>query len=248
MSNSNLVNASIIAYISFTFLFFVVKFRFFPKNNIFWILAFLAISCIVQTIQNISLTASPSMCGKPDIKMALYSTVVPWVLVFALFIVAITAIPGWVRVFSNTFGVYAAEAYGLKETLNMIMKKPDQPGTDPAYLQMLENIYSDRMALVLELNIDDVKDGEVFDFPSLNKLVELKIIQGKLGQDGKPIYDAAVIPLYKDLYNALLLKENVGYFFWFLLIGIFCILVSTNSLLASTCTPSVMANYGKIFK
>ena len=245
MDSSNLVNASIVTYVSFTFIFFVLKFRFFPENGYAWIVLFLALSCVFQTVQNINLTSLPTMCGKPDIKMALYSTLVPWVLVFTMFTLCIVTLPGWVRVFSNTFGVFAAEAYGLKETLNRIFQKPAQQSTDPALLQMLENIYSDRMALVLELNTDDVTDGEAFIFPSLDQLVKMNIIQGPTADPAtKGTYDN----LSKELYHTLLLKDNVGYFFWFLLIGIFCILVSTNSLLSSNCTPAIGKKYEQIFK
>jgi hypothetical protein len=239
MDSSNLVNASIIMYISFTFLFFVLKFRFFPQNGYAWILIFLSFSCIFQTIQNMNLTADPSICGRTDINMALKSTLFPWVLVFGVFALLMVTLPGWVRVFSNTFGVFAAEAYGLKEILNRIFEKPVNPGSDPAYLQMLENIYSDRMALVLELNIDDVEDGPKFKFPSFDKLIELKIVQAPSEEKQKDV---------KDLYYALMLRDNVGYFFWFLLMGIFCILVSTNTLLASNCSPKLPKSYGDIFK
>jgi len=104
---------------------------------------------------------------------------------------------------------------------------------------MLDNIYNDRMALVLELNTDDVVEGPEFKFPSFDKLIELKIVQPP--EEDKKKY-------VKDLYQALLLKDNVGYFFWCLLMGIFCILVSTNTLLASNCTPVVGKNYEEIFK
>jgi hypothetical protein len=184
------------------------------------------------------------MCGKPDLKLAIYSTVVPWVVIFALFTIAITAMPGWLRVFSNTFGVFAADAFGLKDRVNAVIKKPLHNSTDADYLKMLDNIYTDRMALVLELNIDDVKRAPEFEFPALKKLVDLNFIEGP--KDGK--YTEEQIKGQKDLYSALLLRENVGFFFWFLLIGIFCILVSTNSLLASTCSPNVVAAQSKIFE
>jgi hypothetical protein len=248
---SNIVNTSIVMYISFTFLFFIIKYRFFPENGLVWILIFLVISCIFQILQNLSLTSSPSMCGKPDLQMAIYSTVVPWVVIFALFTIAMTAMPGWIRVFSNTFGVFAAEAFGLKETANAVLKKPITDNLDPVYLKMLDNIYTDMMALVLELNIDDVKTGKdpesgdiSITFPALQKLVELKFMQGP---DKEGQYSQEELKHQTALYKALLLRENVGYFFWFLLIGIFCILVSTNSLLASTCSPNVVAAQTKIF-
>lgn len=240
MDSSNLVNASIIMYISFTFLFFVLKFRFFPENGYVWIVLFLTFSCIFQTVQNMSLTAQPSVCGKTDVWLALSSTVVPWVLVFGMFTLLMVTLPGWIRVFSNTFGVFAAEAYGLKEIVNKVFEKPiNNPDKDPFFLQMIENIYSDRMALVIELDLDDVENGETFKFPSFDKLIELNIVQKPSEEKQKHI---------KELYYALLLRDNVGYFFWFLLIGIFCILVSTNTLLSSNCTPDLKKDYGKIFK
>jgi len=239
MDSSNIVNVSIILYISFTFLFFVLKFRFFPQNNYVWIVVFLAVSCMFQTVQNINLTSSPNVCGKADVKLAIFSTLIPWILVFTIFIFCLMTLPGWIRVFSNTFGIFAAEAYGIKGIINNIFQKPLQPGTEPAYVQMLDNIYSDRMALVVELNIDDVVEGDDFKFPSLQKLVELNIIQNPMVDKKKDV---------KDLYYALLLRDNVGFFFWFLLIGIFCILVSTNTLLSSNCNPVVGQKYEQIFK
>jgi len=239
MDSSNLVNASIIMYVSFTFVFFVLKFRFFPQNGYVWILIFLAVSCVFQTVQNMNLTAQPGVCGKPDLKMALYSTLFPWLIVFGTFTLLMITLPGWTRVFSNTFGLFAAEAYGLKEILNRIFLKPANPGTDYAHMQMIDNIYSDRMALVLELDIENVVEGEKLIFPSFEQLVKMKIVE-EPGEEKKEDV--------KNLYYALLLKDNVGYFFWFLLIGIFCILVSTNTLLSSNCSPDLKKNYGEIFK
>jgi hypothetical protein len=106
---------------------------------------------------------------------------------------------------------------------------------------MIENIYTDRMALVVELKLEDVTDiSGVFIFPALNKLEEMKIISPNVTEEDTKNR--------RDLYNALLLKDNVGYFFWFLLMGIFCILISTNTILSSSCTPTVGHSYDSIFQ
>jgi hypothetical protein len=249
MDSSNLVNASIITYVSFTFLFFVLKFRVAPQNNYMWILSFLLVSCIVQLGQNINITSSPDVCGKSDMKMAVYATFIPWILVFTVFTLLMMSSPGWLRVFSNTFGIFAAEAYGIESMINNVIRKP-VPGksTEYDYLKMLENIYSDRMSLVIELNLDDVtgiKDGEEFKFPALLKLEELGLIEKIEGKSGIELEE--MTKARKDLYNALLLKDNVGFFFWFLLIGIFCILVSTNTVLSSSCSPKMGSSYDSIF-
>ena len=124
------------------------------------------------------------------------------------------------------------------QTINELFKKPLNPGTDPKLMQMLDNIYTDKMALVIELDIDDVKE-DPFTFPAIQKLVDMKVLEPITPEN---------MDVLKRLYYALLVKENVGFFFWFLLIGIFCILVSTNTLLSSNCTPKIGSTYHTIFK
>jgi len=240
MDSTNLVNASIVWYLCFTFLFFVLKFKFLPNTGNFWILGFLVGSCILQLSQNVYLTSLPELCGATDVKLAVYSTVIPWVAIFSVFSLFLMFAPGWLRVFSNTFGVAAAEAYGLKETLNELFRKPINPQTDPKMAQLLDNIYTDKMTLVIELNIDDVTYDAQNNlvFPAMKQLEEMKVIDPiPLNKNG----------LLVDMYTALRVKEDVGYFFWFLLIGIFCILVSTLSLVSSSCTPKVGSAYDAIF-
>lgn len=249
VTSSNLVNLSIVSYVSFTFLFFVLKFRFFPANNYYWIILFLLISCIGQMIQNMNISASPDMCGTSDFKMAFYATAMPWMLIFTVFVVLMLMSPGWLRVFSNTFGVFAAEAYGIQGIIQEVVRKPNITG-DYDYMKMLEQIYSDRLSLVIELNLDDVIDitdkdssKNKFVFPALDQLEKMNLIQKMEDAPNKE----QLLQARKDLYNALLLKDNVGFFFWFLLMGIFCILVSTNTILSSSCSPKMSKDYASIF-
>jgi hypothetical protein len=104
------------------------------------------------------------------------------------------------------------------------------------------------MALVVELELDDVdnSDPNTIVFPALKKLEELKLIQ-PLPDPKDPTY-ANYVKARKNLFSSLQLKDNVGFFFWFLFIGIFCILVSTNTILSSSCSPKVAKSYDSIFK
>ena len=203
---------------------------------------------MIQFIQNISITASPDVCGSSDVQLAFYSTFVPWVIIFTLFTILLISSPGWLRVFSNTFGVSAAEAYGIEEHIQDVLRKPAADGGTYEYQKMIENIYSNRMALVVELELDDVdnSDPNTIVFPALKKLEELKLIQ-PLPDPKDPTY-ANYVKARKNLFSSLQLKDNVGFFFWFLFIGIFCILVSTNTILSSSCSPKVAKSYDSIFK
>ena len=251
VNSSNLVNLSIVTYVSFTFLFFVLKYRFFPENNYYWILLFLLISCAGQMVQNMNISASPDMCGTADFKMAFYATVMPWMLIFTVFVVLMLMSPGWLRVFSNTFGLFAAEAYGIQKQIDDVLVQPAKIEGEYEYRKMLEQIYSDKISLVIELNLDDVVDiknkdpsKEKFEFPALDQLEKMNLIAKMADAPDKEKLKQA----RRDLYYTLLLKDNVGFFFWFLLIGIFCILVSTNTILSSNCSPKVSKSYDSIFK
>ncbi len=237
MDHKNLLNASIVTYVSFTFLFFILKYRFFANSGLSWIAGFLIISCLIQLGHNIHLTTLPALCGKTDVKLALYSTIIPWILIFTVFSLLLIFVPGWLRVFSNTFGVAAAEAYGIRGTLQKIFFIKPTDNIDPKMVQLIDLIYSDHMTLVNELDLDDVRE-EPFKFPAIEKLVAMRILD-------KSILEKTDV--LKELYHTLLIKETVGYFFWFLLIGIFCILVSVLTLLSSGCTPSIGSKYDSIF-
>jgi hypothetical protein len=85
-----------------------------------WIILFIVLSFLIQLMNNIAITANVNVCGKSNIPFAMYHTAIPWIFVFTVTALCLTAFPGWLRVFSNTFGLYAAQAYGLQNVVNEI--------------------------------------------------------------------------------------------------------------------------------
>ena len=238
MDPKNTVNVSLITYISFAFVFFVVKARMASggMKHTIAILIFVFLSGLLQFIINIDL--SKKYCGEVDMKMVVYATFVPWIVIFCGFTLAITTLPGWLRVFSNTLGVFVLKESGLTEIVNALFA--DHPNDNQQVKKdMLGQIYTNQTALIIELDIESVTNTENgWSFPALNELVSLRIINELTG---------ARKDLIQQLYEKLLLKNEIGYFCWYILIGIFFILVSTNTLLSSTCTPK-KADYSSIFK
>jgi hypothetical protein len=200
------------------------------------LLLFVVLSGVLQFSQNCIL--SSSYCGEVDTKLVIYSTIIPWIVIFGGFFAAILTFPGWNRVFSNTFGAYfLKDIYGMDEILRLLFQgdlstKPD------SIKEMLGKIYTNKSSLIFEMDITDVSE-EGAKFPTLEALKNLSIISIPEGPEG--------ITLKKNVYSMLFIKEDVGYAIWFWLIGLFCILVSTNTLLSSSCTPK-KANYSAIFK
>jgi hypothetical protein len=82
--------------------------------------------------------------------------------------------------------------------------------------------------------MDYTKNGPNVSWESLDSILKfMKLEINDIGQKNQ---------LYEELYKKLTLKEDVGYFIWFILIGSISVVVSTNSILLSNCN-SVEFNF-----
>jgi len=222
---NNIGPLSLISYLSFTLIFFIVKNKFFGKGTS-WVFIFLLITGIIQFMNNFSLTKS--VCGSYNVANAFFTTAVPWVFIFGVSCCCLVLIPGWLRVFSNTFGVAVANMGGLKEAVTAMFGDTSSGSvTDVELKKSIDLLYSSKNQFIneieLDYNYDEATDKVSWD--SLDKLLTfMKIAPTANDSD-----------LKKDLYEKLSIKEDVGYFTWFILIGSISILVSTNSLLVSKC-------------
>jgi hypothetical protein len=239
----NLANTGLVNYVSFCFLFFVLKFKYYPENGLVWMIAFLVLSFVVQLIINIYLTSLPELCGQTDFNLAIYATAIPWLAIFLLFILCLGIFPGWLRLFSNTFGSSAAYMYGLKETMDKIFtvenrSDAERDQTNFQLLKALDSLYSDQDTLIHELDTRDVffnEKGEIV-WKSFTGTLKMLLLTAEIEQS-----------TLKELYYSLLLKDNVAYFVWFMLIGIMSVLVSTNTLLNEGCSSKRGGAFDIIF-
>jgi hypothetical protein len=223
---TNVGPLSIVSYLSFTLIFFIVKGKILPGNGVTWIVIFFVITGLIQFVNNLYLTKLPEVCGEFNIPTALSSTIIPWVFIFGIACTFLILMPGWLRVFSNTFGSSIAEMAGLKEAaMEILGPKKDNP--DYKMRQTVELIYTNPTTIINEVDISDYDEPNK-SWPSLEKV--LKFV-------GSPFLMKNVNDEQKfvQLHHLLSVKEDVGYFVWFLLIGSISILVSTNTLLLSKC-------------
>lgn len=231
----NIGPTSLVSYISFTLLFFILKNQFkFPGTT--WIWMFLLISGIIQFINNLYLTHLPEICGSYNVNSALSATIVPWLSIFAVTCFCLIFIPGWLRVFSNTFGAGIANMAGMQEVVGkLFVGNPNS--SDGEMKETIALLYTNIGRFVNEINLDyqemKKEDGSVdrngdgspkMKWESLDAVMRVMSIDPS-GKDA----------LKNDLYKMLVLKEDAGYFMWFILIGSISVLISTNSLLLTTC-------------
>lgn len=274
---SNIGYTSIVTYLSFCLVFFTLKFVYFAEDSVTWIILFIVLSFILQLVNNISITADPSVCGTTNVTFAIYHTTLPWLSIFAVIALCLYAFPGWLRVFSNTFGLYAAQAYGLQEVINDIFKPSQRQvveGTarqnmDLSLLKSIDNIYSNPTTIINELDPRTVRKmlATKDDTIDINKYNNGTDESGKLmGVDFKGMSNIELIewsslnklvPTFltvapsqtaiNQLYNMTLLKDTVGYFVWFSFVGVLCSMISVNSILSEKCNSTKKSVFDIIF-
>lgn len=218
--------SSLISYVSFTLIFFILKKMFgFPGTS--WIWFFLVITGLIQFFNNLYLTHYPEICNGYNVTSAFTATIVPWIFIFGLSCVCLVFIPGWLRVFSNTFGLTIANFGGLNTKVNNLFTplKSDQTNSDTSISDTINLLYANRIKFINEVDISDYNEtsGQII-WPSLQNIMNfMKISLDKKEDDIRALHDILVI------------KEDAGYFAWFILIGSISILISTNSLLLTSC-------------
>lgn len=184
------------------------------------VLYFLAV-IVGEFIINLNITSQ--LCGNADFGHAMIVTIIPWIVIFGLLKVILTAFPGWLSPFSNTFGYLVTNLMGIGKLLNEILAhkfiKENTPDNLKAAAESLEHIYSNKSLLINEITQDNYET--FWDRMKSSGLFKENAEQHK---------DA--------LLNFVKMKDNVAEFVWYCLTGGLVASVSYNSIINSTCKAS----------
>jgi hypothetical protein len=259
-SPNDLATTNLWSFIAFFMAFFVyVCFQIITGNTMdmkdiyYTVFFFYIITFIIQVSSNAYITGRKEVCGKTDLGVSFSSTIYPWLFIFGLTIILIILIPGWLRIFSNTFGLYCAKAYGLNDFLlqNIFTKRNNEPTTTTTanieLLKTIDSVYNDPSLLINELDPRDFvmtktynettkKNDIKIDWKSFQKILDSGIITQPPNED-----------ILKKLYDHIMLKEAVGFSVWIFLSGIISVIVSTNILLNEGCKKGLASNYNAVF-
>jgi hypothetical protein len=180
---------------------------------------FFSVTFITQLGLNYSTDAL--ICKEPNGFNTFLNTLLPWVFILGLGQLFITIFPGWLRIFSNTIGMYIAyEKY--EEEINKILVSSTsavQGSTTPDKALLLEALNKPKMILN-EIDIIGKTDDEI------SKLYER--LTGMFKELFKPDTKERIIDIVKH-------KNMIGYTMWHLVLGVIAVMVSTNTTLASNC-------------
>jgi hypothetical protein len=171
--------------------------------------------------------------------IATLNTLFPWIFILLLGIILIDNIPGWLRIFSNTTGM--ALALNWNSSLLDDLKSEVLP--ENKNTQLLSEILFKPQSILNEI---DILGNSFVEQDTLYKNILSKLhknifsLDGKSSIENKRFKNDDGIPIvmsdreYKIL-SILNLKNNIGYFMWYSLIGLIASIVSINSSINTEC-------------
>lgn len=169
-------------------------------------------------------TKNDFICGESNSNVAFYATTFPFIFIYILGMMLIQFFPGWLRSFSNTFGLTIVQMCGYSETVNKyiseIKKSQKKPTESKEQSTIMEFIYNDPDTLINEFTYPDIVDQWTeFEFP-LNTLENVK-------------------ELKQEFLSYMLMKDTVAIHIWVFLLASVSALVTQNMLLSENCSKTV---------
>lgn len=163
---------------------------------------------------NWHLTSNELVCnGKKNDQLGFYATIFPYVFVYVIGMVLVHIFPGWLRSFSNTFGLTIVRMCGYENTVKSIFKQDDTKDT------AIKVIYDDPDIFINELILDDEDlSGTIRDITKNQDIKEEDI---------------------KDLKHFMNIKETIGTYIWVGIFSLITILISHNYMLSENCSSNI---------
>jgi hypothetical protein len=222
------------------FIFFISVSSFFLLFN-YWItlsnksliIIFCIITFAIQCGLNISATANPLVCGKVNGGVALWFTLIPWLLIVLVGNIFLFNFSGWLRIFANTFGMWISYKALSTEQLRegpSDNEVPTEQRNNAQYIKIYDEIKQTPQIIINEIDITDIDE----DTEENNK--KLKELFDKYSN----IYPFIFKKNKDDIIKIIKFKNKIGYLIWNILFGLIAVMVSTNSLLNSGCSTNII--------
>jgi hypothetical protein len=215
-SGSSFGQSTISIYLWCLFIFIVIKciidsnIQYSEITNISFLMLFSLSFFFYLLGTNITLTSNELVCnGKKNDQLGFYATIFPYIFVYVIGMVLVHIFPGWLRSFSNTFGLTIVRMCGYENTVKSIFKKDNA----------IKEIYDDPDIFINELRLDD---ENLLD--TINEITKIQNISNK------------DIEQLKQFMN---IKETIGTYIWVGIFSLITILISHNYMLSENCNSNI---------
>jgi hypothetical protein len=232
-------STSVFTFFLITLFYFVAKYK--TPNSMSTMLNIIYIIAIVSTQISINTALAKSICNNSQtINVGIISTIFPMLFIFGLLQLLLTIFPGWVEPFSNTFGYGITKVVGLHDLMKRLLVSPNfTAAPDKKIINAVNNIYNDPSIFINQFNYANRDD---FDRTWNNSFANGKgIFVSKAGlaptapspTNPNPTSGS---PLYQEFRDMVKLKDIVGTFIWYILVGVIVTSKSYNYIISQPCS------------
>jgi len=239
--NNNAPNpsTSVFTFFLITLFYFVAKYK--TPNSMSTMLNIIYIIAIVSTQISINTALAKSICNNSQsMNVGILATVFPLLFIFGLLQLLLTIFPGWVEPFSNTFGYGITKLVGLHDLMKRLLVSPQfNAAPEKKIINAVNNIYNDPSIFINQFNYANRED--------FNKVWDNSYAGGNgifvksAGPAPVPYSPANPNPkpgshLYQEFRNMVKLKDIVGTFVWYILVGVIMTSRSYNYIISQPCS------------
>jgi len=232
-------STSVFTFFLITLFYFVAKYK--TPNSMATMLNIIYIIAIVSTQISINTALAKSICNNSQsMNVGILATVFPMLFIFGLLQLLLTIFPGWVEPFSNTFGYGMTKLVGLQDLMKRLLVSPQfNAAPENKIVNAVNNIYNDPSIFINQFNYANRED--------FNKTWDNSFANGKgifvksAGPAPLPYSPANPNPspgsnLYQEFRNMVKLKDIVGTFIWYMLVGVITTSRSYNYIISQPCS------------
>ena len=220
-------STSIFTFFIITLIYFISKYHL-PDTmstmlNIIYIVAVVSIQISINT------ALAKSVCNNPNaMNTGILATIFPMLFIFGLLELLLTIFPGWLEPFSNTFGYGVAKLVGLQKFIERLVQPPTGTAVSSTIVSAINNIYNDPSIFINQFNYDN---EDAFDKTWDNSYANGKgIFFPSVGQA------SAKREIYNEFRQFVKLKDIVGTFIWYMLVGVLVTSKSYNYIINQPCS------------
>ena len=232
-------STSVFTFFLITLFYFVAKYK--TPNSMSTMLNIIYIIAIVSTQISINTALAKSICNNAQsMNVGILATVFPMLFIFGLLQLLLTIFPGWVEPFSNTFGYGIAKLVGLHDLMKRLLVSPQfNAAPEKKIINAVNSIYNDPSIFINQFSYANRED--------FNKTWDNSYSNGKgifvKGAGPAPLPYSAANPnpppgshLYQEFRNMVKLKDIVGTFVWYILVGVITTSRSYNYIISQPCS------------
>jgi hypothetical protein len=228
-SNAPNPSTSVFTFFLVTLFYFIAKYL--TPDSMSTMLIIIYIIAIVSMQISINTALAKSICNNTQsMNVGVLATIFPMLFIFGLLQLMLTIFPGWIEPFSNTFGYGMTKINGLHDLMKRLIREPTN--TSEKTINAINSIYNDPSIFINQFSYAEQEE--------FNKTWNNSFSNGTgifiKSAGAAPVPPATGSLLYEEFKKMVKLKDIVGTFIWYILVGVLVTSKSYNYIISQPCS------------